>query len=155
MNLDDIFIRPAYHQDHKEIVALAKRSKYTSDFSNAVMFSSERAYDNGWIKVAEKLEETANGRLQSGPIVAFTCVRHKTRVPETVLYFVQVAEEYRSLRLGEIMLDEVMRTGPHKTMRLNVMKDNERAIKFYERLGFAIVGEAIGGNAVAMTKEYP
>lgn len=136
--------RRATKEDHAAIVKVAKSSKYTRDFTNTVMFSSDAAYEKGWIRVME----------HEGEIVGFTCVRHKTRQPKTMLYFVAVAPEFRRNGLGWIMLEEAMAAGPHSTMELNVMKDNE-ALKFYERNGFRIVGEAMKGQAYRLEREFP
>lgn len=136
--------RRARHDEHADLVRLAKTSKYTQDYSNAQMFSSENAYAKGWIRVAEI----------DGVVVGLTCVRHKTRHPETMLYFVVTHPDYRSQSLGEQMLNDVMLHSPHRVMRLNVMKDNERAVNFYLRLGFKVVGTAIGEQALSLEKEY-
>ena len=139
-----IATRTATVEDHDNLVKLAKTSKYTKDFSNAVMFSSPAAYAKGWIKLVE------NERRE---VLALSCVRHKSREPKTMLYFLVVAEECRGKNIASQLLDTVMASSPHKIMQLNVMKDNE-ALKFYQKLGFAIVGEAMGGTAYALEKEY-
>lgn len=145
MNRDsEITLRPAKSEDHDEILKIAKQSKYTKDFSNRVMFSSDDAYEKGWIRVAEV----------DGKIVGFTCVRHAKRWPETILYFIGVDDEHKSQGIGEDMIHMVMASGPHSRMRLNVMKDNVRAQQFYERLGFEVSGVAINGEAWSMTKEF-
>mgnify|MGYP000844613663 CR=1 FL=1 len=142
--MTEVTFRKAVEEDHVALVKLAKTSKYTKDFSNRVMFSSPLVYEKGWIAVAEV----------KGQIVGFSCVRHKTRWPETVLYFIIIDEAYRSLKIGEKLIEYVMNDGPHTSMRLNVMKDNEAAKRFYDRLGFNVVGYAINGDAYSMTKEF-
>lgn len=139
-----IKFRTAREEEHAQLVRLAKTSQYTRDFSNRVMFSSERAYEKGWIRVAEV----------DGEIAGFSCVRHSIRWPETVLYFIVVAEHMRSKGLGEAMIHDIMRHSPHKKMRLNVMVDNVRAVAFYQRMGFTIAGTAIGAAAYSMVKEF-
>lgn len=141
----NVTYRAATEADHKELVKIAKSSEYTKDFSNRVMFSNTAAYEKGWIRVAVQLER----------IVGFTCVRHKARTPETMLYFVTVDPEVRSQGIGEGLLNDVMEHGPHRLMALNVMKKNTRAVKFYKRLGFTIAGEAMDGNAHRMEREWP
>lgn len=134
----------AGQQDHEKILKLAKTSKYTKDFSNAVMFSSPAAYAKGWIRIAEN---------EAGEVVGFTCVRHKVREPKTVLYFLNVREDVRKQNVAKMLLDLVMSDSPHKTMQLNVMKDNE-AKGFYDRQGFQVTGEAINGQAHQMEKVW-
>lgn len=138
------YLENATVEDHNQIVAIAKTSPYTKDFSNRVMFSSDAAYEKGWIKIA----------IQEAQIVGFTCVRHKVRDPETMLYFITVLPDWRSQGIGELLLDEVMRTGPHQLMALNVMKENERAVQFYQRLGFEVTGEAMNGEAHRMERTW-
>ncbi len=137
-------IRKATESDHDTLVKIAKTSKYTKDFSNRMMFSGPTAYEKGWIKVAV---------LPGGEILGFSCVRHKVRAPETMLYFITITPERRSEFIGQRLLEEVMKDSPHKTMSLNVMKDN-RAVSFYKRLGFRIVSDAMQGQAHRMSKEY-
>ena len=139
-----LVLEEAGQDDHKELVAIAKTSPYTKDFSNALMFSSQAAYDKGWIMKASL----------DGGVVGLTCVRHK-RNGVTMLYFVTVRPEHRSYGIGEKLLRWVMMRGPHDRMQLNVMKDNAKAVAFYLRLGFAVVGEAMKGQAHCMEKTFP
>ena len=122
-------------------------SKYTKDFSNRVMFSSDAAYEKGWVWAVRTLEEEPQ-------IIGFSCVRHKVREPVTMLYFIGVHEDYRGSGVGEALLEHIMRTGPHSRMELNVMRANERAVKFYRRLGFWIVGPALLDQAHRMRKDW-
>lgn len=143
--IDGLVLRAATVEEHATLAKIAKTSPYTRDFTNTVMFSSEQAYEKGWIRVAEL----------DGQIVGFTCVRHKKRFPETALYFIQIIESHRSRGIGEIMLQDIVDNAPTKTIRLNVMRDNEGARRFYERLGFTVAGYSIGGEALSMVREYP
>ena len=141
----DIFnthVRLAGRDEHDEILRLAKLSKYTRDYGH-IMFSSPEAYMRGWILVA----------TIDGEIVGFTCVRHKVRAPETMLYFIGIHPDHQGKGIGWFMLEEIMENGPHDIMSLNVMKDNP-ALKFYERHGFRIVGEAIHGKAFNMRRRF-
>lgn len=141
----EVRVRTATPADHDAIFKVAKTSKYTKDFSNRVMFSSDAAYEKGWIAVAETDE---------GEIIGFTCVRHKSREPKTMLYFITVRPDWGGHGIGRDLLDAVMAHSPHRVMELNVMKDNE-ALNFYLRLGFRIVGDAMGGQAHRLEKEWP
>lgn len=135
-----MMIRNLTPDDHKEAVRLAKTSPYTKDFSNRVMFSSDAAYAKGWIR----------GLLDtSGAISGFYCVRQKTRVPETMLYFIVVAPEARSRGVGKLLLDDMKARSPSGKIALNVMKEN-RAVQFYLREGFVVVGDSLGGKAHRM-----
>lgn len=138
--------RLAEASEHKAIYEIAKMSPYTRDFSNQVMFSSEAAYEKGWIRVAA---------LPDGRLVGFSCVRHKTRQPKTMLYFIGVHEEARSLGVGHELLEDLMRHSPHRTLELNVALDNVRAQQFYLREGFRIVTELPDKGVWRMEKIYP
>ena len=137
-------IRRAAMGDHAAICAIAKTSQYTRDFSNRLMFSSDAAYEKGWIMVAEQ---------RGCQLLGFTCVRHKVREPVTMLYFITVHPDHRGRSIGERLLRRVMEYGPHDRMKLNVMKEN-RAVNFYKRLGFVIAGEALDGHAHCMVKDW-
>lgn len=137
-------IRTATPDDHEAIFRVAKQSKYTKDFSNRVMFSSDAAYEKGWIRVVEK----------DGKIVAFTCVREKVRQPEVVLYFIGIDPSAKRSGVGKALIEDIMHRTKHRRLALNVAKDNEEARAFYERLGFTVAGESLGGSGLALKKEW-
>jgi ribosomal protein S18 acetylase RimI-like enzyme len=139
--LDNIAIRAAdKKRDHKALLAIAKTSPYTRDFSNEVMFSSENAYSKGWIRMLCLNEEP----------IGFYCVRHKSQGDrETALYFITVLPGYRSLDAGRHLMDDLKAQSPTGIIRLNVAKDN-RAVSFYERHGFTKIGESLGGKGWRM-----
>lgn len=144
--MTDLVFRPARHDEHAALCKLAKTSKYTKDFSNAVMFSSEAAYKKGWIRVV------ADGL---GKPLGLTCRRDK-RDGTTVLYFVVVSPEARKSGLGWALIDDMMevaRQGQPRTLTLNVMKDND-AVAFYKKHLFATVGDSLGGEAWAMQRVF-
>lgn len=122
-----MIIRAAVVDEHNALVKIARTSTYTKDFSNRVMFSSDAAYEKGWIRVA------IIGRDQ---IIGFTCVRQKRRPPETMLYFVTVMPEWRSQGAGRLLVEDLLTNSESGKVVLNVAKDNERAIQFYIQEGF-------------------
>lgn len=140
-----LIIQPANREEHhRRICAMARTSPYTRDFGS-IMFSSEAAYEKGWIRI---------GVVGRG-IVAFTCVRHKTRSPETKLYFITVQPEYRGLGIGQQMMGDLEEQTPHRRIVLDVAKTNEDARRFYERLGYVVVSEnGIRGTAWTLAKEW-
>lgn len=126
--------------EHPKIFAIAKTSPYTRDFSNRMMFSSDAAYEKGWIRAVY---------LNKEPI-GFYCVRHKSQGDrETALYFITALPGYRSLGVGKVLLDDLKARSPSRLIRLNVAKDN-RAKAFYEREGFTVIGEGLKGAAWRM-----
>lgn len=137
-------IRTATKADHAAILLVAKQSKYTKDYSNSVMFSSDAAYEKGWIRVVE----------EDGKIVSFTCVREKVRQPEVVLYFIGIDGTVKRKGHGKALIEDIMQRTKHRRLALNVSKDNEEARAFYERLGFTVVRESLGGTGLALRKEW-
>lgn len=139
-----ITIRQATAADHKEIVAIAKQTKYTKHYSNMI-FSSEECYLAGRIRVA----------LVKGIITGFTCFRRRTRNPATVLYIIGVSKDSRRGKIGETLINDLKRLSPDVPIELNVMKDNPAA-HFFRKQGFVEVGETYKEQAWIMrTKEKP
>jgi ribosomal protein S18 acetylase RimI-like enzyme len=131
-------IRQATIVEHKQIVNIAKQSKYTSAYSNMI-FSGKDCYDAGRIRIA----------IQSGEIVGFTCFRHRKRNgPITVLYFVGVDTDHRNQGIGAQLMKDLKQLSPDG-IELNVMKDNP-AVNLYQRLQFVTVGEAYDGKALVL-----
>lgn len=139
-----IRIRPSEKQwDHKRLCQLAKRSKYISSFSS-LMFSGDGAYEKGWIRQATDEE---------GELYGFTCFRVKSRSPETMLYFIMVAPEHEGKGIGRMLLEDLEAHSPHPTIVLKVMKDNERALAFYTRMGYTVSKDDVyDGKGVELRK---
>lgn len=137
-------IRTATVADHEAILKVAKQSKYTRDFSNRVMFSSDAAYEKGWIQVFEL----------DGEIVGFTCVREKIRQPEVVLYFITVDKNHGGKGIGHRLINNIRSRTKHRRLVLNVAKDNQEARAFYAALGFTETGESLGGSGLALKREW-
>lgn len=137
-------IRDATVDDHAALCKIAKTSPYTGDFSNRLMFSSDAAYDKGWIRVAEI------GHMRVG----FYCVRQKSRgAKATALYFLTVLPDMRSKRVGQELMNDMKARSPSGLIELNVAKENTRALAFYERHAFKVVGESLSGAGWAMRWE--
>ncbi len=119
-------------QDHDTLVKIARKSCYISAFGS-IMFSSDQAYEKGWIRLAEDAD---------GNILGFTCVRHKSRTPETMLYFIMIDPEVESQGVGQALMRDLETQTPHRPYALKVELRNERAIAFYERLGYVATGPA-------------
>jgi len=130
--------------DHDDIVKIALMDKNISSFSS-MMFSNEDAYKKGWITIAID---------KGGTIVGFTCVRHKVRSPETMLYFLMTHPDYRGLGVGDKLMQEMEQNSPHNTIALKVMKDNRNAISFYGKRGYLITSDSeYGGKGFKMEKK--
>lgn len=135
-----MIIRKAAFIEHGSIMKIAKLSKYTRDFSNHI-FSGEAMYEKGWINVAH---------MDFALLAGFYCVRHKTRTPATTLYFIGIDPEFKEMKVGTDLLQHMKDNSPYKCIELNCMKDNEPALKFYEKHGFKETGESLKGTGVHM-----
>lgn len=141
----ELKIRKASRRDHKRLVELARLSKFTRDFSNTQMFSSDNAYEKGWIRVATLGKD----------IVAMTCVRHKVREPATVLYFLIVHPTVRGHGIGAVMLEDLESQTPHNLIKFNVNHQNPDARRFYARHGYRVTRQdALHGTCWEMEKSW-
>lgn len=129
-------------EDHKDMCALAKLSKYTNSFSSH-MFSPESAYQKGWITHAID--------PATGDPVGLLCVRHKVRQPETMIYFMVVHPDHRKSGVGAALIRHLKRTTPHRKIALSVMNDNEGGQAFWRSFGFEKTGDAYKGKGIQMT----
>ncbi len=128
-------IRFAKFEEHDKIMKLAKRSKYTRDFSNHI-FSGESMYSKNWIAIQKDA---------LGDVMGFYCVRHKVRTPATTLYFIGVDQKYWGEGNASELLQHMKDNTPHRCIELNCMKDNVEGLKFYEKHNFEIKGDSLKG----------
>lgn len=141
-------VRGATLQDHKAILQVAKQSPFTKDFSNHI-FSGPALYQRGWIRVLDKSHSGVDG-----DIIGFTCVRHKVRAPETVLYFIGVDKAHHRQGVGDTLLADLIEQSPHRRIALNVMKTNEQARNFYLKHKFREDGDSLDGAGVRMVLDW-
>jgi ribosomal protein S18 acetylase RimI-like enzyme len=146
-------IRPATQADHDRLSQISRSHRAGQGFTH-FMFSGEAAYSKGWIRVA-----VADGGDMDGDILGFTCVRHKVRQPKTMLYYIIVDTIYRkdtspAVRVGQSLLDDLMRQSPHRIIELSCLKDNEPALKFYAKNGFVQMGESLKGKGWHLEKAW-
>ncbi len=131
--------------NHNTIQKIGKQTSYCKDFGS-IMFSSEESYLKGWIRVAKI--------AVSGAIAGFTCVRHKVRSPETMLYFISVAEFAQGEGIGKALMADLEEQTPYKRIALKVEKVNGHAIAFYTRLGYTTEStNEYGGKGILMAKQ--
>lgn len=140
-------IQPAIHQrDHTALCKLFKTSEYTNAFSSP-MFSNQETYVKGWIRAAM---EARDGMIF---VHGATCVRHKVREPKTKLYFITVMPCSRDHGVGEMLMRDLEEQTPHHIIELDVANENVGALRFYERLGYEVVGEAFNGHGKHLEKQ--
>lgn len=128
-------IRKASFQENDQVTAVARSSKFTSGFTN-IIYSGEENYEKGNIIVME----------QRGKIVGMCCLRHCVRKPFSTVYDVAVLPEAKGRGHGKKLVEHVLKTSPHKCVRLNVDCTNQEALDFYCRMGFKKVGEGAWGK---------
>jgi ribosomal protein S18 acetylase RimI-like enzyme len=127
-----MYIERAVSGQHKELMQIAKQTKWTKDFSNQMMFGA--CYERGWVLGAWEQE--------GGPIVGFACYRIKVRVHETTLYFVGVDAASRGRGVGTELIRTIMANkAAHRTMVLKCAKDNLSAKKYYDGQAFSVASE--------------
>jgi len=129
-------IRQATVDDHKDIVKIAKQSKYTKDYSNMI-FSGPDCYEQGRIRVL----------VQDKTTLGFSCVRKRKRDNVTVLYFIGIEETRRGNGLGSLLLADLEERS--SSIELKVMKDNQ-AYRLYSRRGYVVIEESYEGKAYVM-----
>ncbi len=154
---EDITTYKASHDEQPDLCKVAKTGgKYTRDFSH-MMFSGEPAFEKGWI-VACKCDNVMAGAslppLATPPYLGLYCVRHKVRTPVTELYFITVDPSAQGSAVAECLLDFMKMDSPHHLIELNCMKDNPRALRFYEKHGFKIIGESLKGKGHRLQLEF-
>ncbi len=65
-----------------------------------------------------------------------------------------VSDEHQRKGIGSCMLDELIKVAPKfvTSIRLEVRKNNHKAVSFYERIGFCIIDDM--GNKLLLSKEF-
>ena len=92
----------------------------------------------------------------SGELIGFAISGTEQRGKKVFLYELHVRLGQRGGGIGTALLEMAERTarGADRTMELNVHKDNEAALGYYEnKCGFARCGEVSGGVALVMRRK--
>jgi [ribosomal protein S18]-alanine N-acetyltransferase len=117
--------------DVAEMVALDERNFLRGDrFSNRL-----------WRTI---LEEAASGKMltliarQQGTVVGAIVGEFHSRAGRLVVWSIAVDERHRGSGLARLLMAELIRRTPpaFASVRLDARRDNTRARRFYERLGF-------------------
>ena len=131
-------IRSAKYDEAKEIKIVANSHPYTKHFSHPA-YCNRPNFAAGNVIVAV---------VPPGKIVGFVSMKEKKN-RYTEIDIICVLPEYRSLKIGEKLLDYVKERMSTPAIELNVQTDNEKAIKFYLRYGFSRHGVNIVANTEA------
>jgi ribosomal protein S18 acetylase RimI-like enzyme len=131
--------------DHDELSKIARSHRAGQGFTH-FMFSGDAAYEKGWIRTAVD--------TLSGKILGFTCVRHKVREPKTMLYYIIVSPDARRRGVGQLLLNDLEATTPHRCIELSCLKDNAEALAFYAKNGYKITGESLKGKGWHLEKSW-
>jgi putative acetyltransferase len=132
--MPQITLRPYTAADEDAAIELWRRTwaKHYShlDFNARVPWWRER-----WRKELVPVARIVLAEIE-GTLAGFVTVDPKTMYLDQIV----VAPEHWGSRTALILLDEAKRLSP-KGLDLLVNKDNFRAIRFYEKYGFAYAGE--------------
>jgi len=130
-------------EHHKLLSKLGRTNRYTEYFDGH-FFSHDKAYENEWIRIA----------IIEGQIVGLSCVRHKIRTPETMVYYMVVHPDFQGQHIGTILLRDLEERSPHARVVLKTMKSNTRAFDFYKKHGYEVESEnEYKGEGYLMAKE--
>lgn len=130
-------------EHHKLLSKLGRTNKYT-EYYDGHFFSHDKAYENGWIRIA----------IIEGQIVGLSCVRHKVRTPETMVYYIVVHPDFQGRGIGTALLADLEARSPHARIVLKTMKSNTQAFDFYKKHGYKVESEnEYKGEGYLMAKE--
>lgn len=95
------------------------------------------------VKMAQKWTENVLLLKIDGKVVGFSCIgKSKDENNTEELIAIYLLKEYRGKKLGfELLSKTISQLSPNMRIVLWVLKDNNRAIKFYERFGFTFTGK--------------
>lgn len=115
--------------EEKEVRAVVKRcGKFVSTYR--AIRDLKTYYDKQWVGLV--WEDTTP--------VGFWVIRHGTRNRWTTIHEIGVVPEAQRKGYGERMVMHLLDVSPHHRIRLVCDTSNDVALKFYDRLGFNVLG---------------
>ena len=142
MDVQDISLRPYTHADEDAAIELWRRTWNAAypriDFSARVDWWRER-WRTELVPVA-----TIGVAERDGQMIGFVTVDPRTRYLDQIV----VAPEAWGSGVAAALLAEARRLSP-TGLDLTVNTDNARALRFYEKQGFAITGESVNPRSGA------
>jgi GNAT superfamily N-acetyltransferase len=141
-----MIVEVAPYKYHRLLCRIASEHKATKGFSH-IWYSAPTDYESNHVFTIREV-----GRFVGG-IQVVPQIRAKPRC--LLLNFIFITELYRSHGIGAKAMEWIEEHA--KSCRLHgvvlrVQNDNEKARKFYERLGYLEVGPAFAGKGVEMRK---
>jgi putative acetyltransferase len=110
----------------------------------AIDFNARRGWTADRIAELERTGSRSLIALKDGRIVGAMVVNPETGYLDQIV----VATDHQGSGVAEILLSEARRLSPTK-LDLHVNQDNSRAIRFYEKHGFAKTGEDVNPRSGA------
>jgi putative acetyltransferase len=110
----------------------------------AIDFNARRGWTADRIAELERTGSRSLVALKDGSIVGALVVNPETGYLDQIV----VAADHQGSGVAEILLSEARRLSPTK-LDLHVNQDNSRAIRFYEKHGFAKTGEDVNPRSGA------
>jgi ribosomal protein S18 acetylase RimI-like enzyme len=122
---------PVWTQE-KEVRAIVKRcGPYVSTYR--ALRNLQEYYDNQWVGLL--WEDTTP--------VGFWVIRHGKRNQWTTIHEIGVVPEAQRRGFGERMVLHLLEASPWHRIRLVCDARNDGGLKFYDRLGFQVLGERL------------
>lgn len=98
-------------------------------------------------KIAEWCGENTFVAVCNGKVVGFARYEETSRdCPEQQMSEIgalYVLGEYQGYGIGRALLERCLQVVPYKNVMLWVLKGNQKAIAFYEHMGFCLIGQEI------------
>lgn len=152
-----IHLRPLTPDDAALLATVGRESLLQSHGHSAPAGIMEAYVDRSFSEAAcrAELEDPANifygifykSELAGYSKIILSCPHPAVALqPSTKLERLYLLSEYHNLKLGHQLLQQAIaqsKAAGDKSMWLNVWKENTRAIRFYEKEGFSIVGESL------------
>jgi putative acetyltransferase len=107
-------------------------------------FAARRGWTARRIAELERTGSQSRVATQDGHIVGALVVNPETGYLDQIV----VAHEWQGTGVADALLAEARRLSPSR-LELHVNKDNARALRFYEKNGFAVTGEDVNPRSGA------
>ena len=122
---------PVWTQE-KEVRAVVKRcGPFVSTYRSTR--NLQEYYEKGWVSLV----------WEDATPIGFWVIREGKRNQWTTIHEIGVVPEAQRRGFGERMVMHLFEGSPHRRIRLVCDARNEGGLKFYDRLGFRVLGERL------------